>query len=491
MKILTTLLFSICLLSLNAQKYWTDVALPNTKSVDGVTYEKDRTLQLAWQTLADELKAAPMEFSIPTKNSTATITLPMPYGEDLSFHIVESPVMMEKLANRYPQIKSYKAVAATDERITARFDIAPNRFHAVIRTPNGKVYIDPLASNPNHYRSFYVKDTKLSADVQSSIQCGANDDDMIEIMDAMEAIENKPSVAKSSRASIDLRTYRLAISCTGEYGQAKGGTVEDVLASFVTSTNRLNEIFEIDLGIRFLLIDEIEKVIFLDGITDPFPNPRGGAQILGQNTQVLNNNVGSNNYDIGHAFTIGCDDTGGIASLATVCGQGKGAATTCHRSSNVAFVAGSIFAHEVGHQFAATHSWQSCPGSQDNRSDVTAYEPGSGSTVMSYAGVCSAENIESSNDLYFHVASLEQAIRFSRAANGDNCPVMISVGNEEPIVSLDYESGFQIPISTPFELVAQATDANDNNLTYCWEQFDRIFQQTNLGTPAGNAPLFR
>ena len=491
MKIFTTLVFSLFLLSINAQKYWTDIALPNTKSIDGVTYEQDRTLQLVWQSISNELKDAPREFSILPKNSNTSIILPMPDGRDLTFQVVESPVMMEKLAARYPQIKAYKAVALEDERITARFDIAPNTFHATIRTPEGKVYIDPIEENTTYYRSFHLKDARLDASLRSSMQCGTNDKDMIVAMDHMEAIEQSSNLEKSGSATLDLRTYRLAISCTGEYGQAKGGTVENVLATFVTSTNRLNDIFEVDLGIRFLLIDDIEKIIFLDGLSDPFPNPRGGAQILGQNTQIVNDRVGSNNYDIGHAFTLRCDDTGGIALLATICGQNKGSATTCHASSNVSFVAVSIFAHEVGHQFAATHSWQSCPGSQDNRTDLTAYEPGSGSTVMSYAGVCASENIEPTNDAYFHVASLEQATRFSREGGANACPVIIPVGNEEPTISLPYESGFQIPISTPFELEAEGADTDNNNLTYCWEQFDKIFPQTNLGSPTGNAPLFR
>ncbi|MEM9885796.1 MAG: reprolysin-like metallopeptidase [Bacteroidota bacterium] len=488
MKSFITLLLSLFLFSANAQKYWTDIALPYSKSEEGITYENDRTLQLSWQALLDKLKDVPMEFSVPTKNSSSTIILPMPDGRDLTFKVVESPVMMEKLASRYPQIKAYKAVAEEDARITARFDIAPNSFHASMRTPAGRIYIDPIDKNANHYRSFYVKDTQL--DIPLSMGCGVNTKQMFANLDEIGNKTPTNDLEKNNSETQDLRTYRLALSCTAEYAQAKGGTVESVLATFNTATNRLNEIYEIEVGIRFLLVDDTEKVIFFDAVGDPFPNARNGGQILSINTQVLNNNIGSNNYDVGHAFTLACDGLGGVASLASVCGDNKGAATTCHFSSSVAFVAAGTFAHEVGHQFSASHSWHNCPGSEDQRPS-TSYEPGSGSTIMSYSGGCGNQNLSGGRDAYFHGGNIEQMIVFSRERRGNTCATIIPVNNQVPELSLNYEDGFSIPISTPFELVVQANDPDNENLTYCWEQFDTEIQITPLANPSGSAPLFR
>lgn len=491
MKILVTLLGLFCYLNhASAQQYWQDVNLPNTKTLEGITYTDDRTLELDWQQLRQSLKGTALEFSVAAKQSRTTIQLPFPDGEMVTFKVVESPVMMPALAERYPDIKAYKAYAVGRENVSARFDISPNQFHASIRTPEGRIYIDPIGENQSFYRSFYIKNTTLDAETKESMSCGVGEAAFRHAMEE-EGKAGYKDFSKNASMPLDLRVYRWAITATGEYSQRKGGTIPAVLATFNTATNRLNEIYENEIAVRFLLVEEADSLIFLDPDTDPFLSPRSGAAILGQNSEVINQRIGFNNYDIGHAFTIGCDDTGGIASLAGVCTPRKGSATTCHRSSNVTFVTVNILAHEVGHQFAATHSWQNCPSSIDNRTGSTAYEPGSGSTIMSYAGLCGLENIAQTNDDYFHVASLEQMINFSRENNGNNCPNILPVGNEIPEITLPYDRPIAIPISTPFELTAIGSDVDGDNLTYTWEQYDLEPLISTLDEPRGNAPLFR
>ena len=413
------------------------------------------------------------------KPKKLTLVLPDPTGKLITFEIFQTKLMESELAARYPNIKTYRGYNQENKRERIALGWSEKGFYAGISTNSGSYSIDRYANNQKEFYISYFHRDYDKIEGLSNI-CGTKATDLV----------NKSSnyTARNDAASLPLREYRLAIGCTGEFGNRYGPTKEDVLAELVKSVNRINLILENDLAIRLILVNESDKVIFLDAETDPYTDGNTGGSLLGENTSVLNNAVGASNYDLGHVYTIGCDDVGGIAFIRSICGVSKGAGVTCHSNSDISVVAVRVAAHEIGHQLGSNHTFNNCSG---NESSGTAYEPGSGSTIMSYGGLCGAENnVTSTSDDYFHISSIIEIIDFTRNEFGNSCAEKIETQNIIPTVSIPIESGFSIPISTPFELNGEASDENGDNLTYNWDQFD-LGPSTTLGEPVANSPLFR
>ncbi len=445
--------------------------------------EKYETFSLDMAGLKSYLKNAPIEFSgsrSATKNFS--IDIPMPDGSLESFVINESPIMESELAARYPDIKSYKGFSASNKLKQIRFSVSQRGFHAAIHTPDGEKYIDPYSSeNTSEYIVYNTKDYKDSNEHNVGF-CGVNETYRTEKTYFRPGQRNAPEV--------ELRVYRLAIACTGEWG-ARRGTVAACLADMVALVNRMNLIYEKEMAVRFVLINDNDKLIFLNGATDPYDTPTEGRKLLQVNTSKLNSIISSTSYDIGHVLTIACtDNIGGVASFGSLCQSVKGNGVTCQGSESLSVLVTRILAHEVGHQLNASHSWNVCTSSADQRAPNTAFEPGSGSTIMSYAGLCGTDNVASDNDDYFHVGSLDQMYaKTLSSGNAYACAQKILTGNHFPVITKPVKSHF-IPVLTPFELAAKATDEDGDVLSYCWEQYD-TGEIASLGTASATAPLFR
>jgi len=423
------------------------------------------------------------------ENSAVSVTMPIPLpdGSQKNFLFQENSCMSPVLAAKYPNIKSFSGVSKDDKSYYARIDYGPMGFHAVIKGPEGTVYVDPYFRNPDeNYISYYVRDHIVSTD-QYDLGCGL---DSYEDAMAKEKIHSQVPYAreKSGQAEQIKRQYRLAVTTTGEWGQSFG-TVENVLSRIVTGVNRLNMIFENEMATTFELIDRNDELIFLDPETDPFENANLGRSLIGQNSIAINNIVGSAAYDIGHIFTIQCSDgVAGIAALGSVCLNNKGNGVSCVGGSNISFFMVSTTAHEIGHQFRGSHSWSNCPSSMGQLSPGSAWEPGSGSTILSYAGVCGSQNLAGTNDDYFHVGNIDQMLNFINTTG--SCAEEVPSGNQIPEITMGIGDGLNIPIATPFELEASAEDADGDILTYNWDQLD-LGPTSQLGQPEGNSPSFR
>ena len=465
------------------QLIWSDVNNRSSLKVGEMQIVPDeyRTVKADVKALASILQNAPSELSkISVGKSTAFISLPLPDGTNERFSILESSIMEPALSAKFPETKTYFGQSTNNPAVWARFDLTPAGFHAIISTKKGLVFIDPYErGNREIYISYFQNDYKPPIG-KEKMECGA------ELEDREENLDMRSALIPSGN---DLRTYRLAVAADSGYYNFHGATIGLTMAAIVTSFNRVNFFYEREISVRFVLIADNDDLIFT-GSTHPFTT-NNACDLRAENQVVIDGIIGSDNYDVGHLVFLRPSGFSGCAGGSLICDDDFKAWGTSGSSNPIGDGYDvRLICHEMGHQFGAGHSWN---GNQGNCTDGqyssnNAYEPGSGTTIMSYAGTCGSDNIIGTNDQYFHVRSLEQMIVHSTMGGGNGCPTTSNTGNSVPTVNAG--PSYTIPISTPFMLTGSGNDADGDPLSYCWEQYD-------LGPrgPANNAfttgPIFR
>jgi hypothetical protein len=345
--------------------------------------------------------------------------------------------MAPELAARYPEIQTYFAQGVSERTLSARLDWTPQGFHGMIMAPGKSFFIDPYSTAETGY---YISYDTAALPPRAPFSEGSL---------PVEAFENLiPAVSESAVQSGDeLRTYRLAIAATGEYSTFHGGTVAQALAAMVTTMNRVNGIYETEVAVRMNLIANTDDVIYLDASTDPFTNGDPN-QMIDENQTNMDAVIGQANYDIGHVFGT---NSGGLAGTG-VCVNGSKARGVTGSGAPI----GDPFdvdyvAHEMGHQFSANHTFNgtqsNCSG---NGNGSTAYEPGSGSTIMAYAGICGSDDLQSNSDDYFHTISFDEIINYTTSGSGNSCANITNTGNGVPTANAG--GNYTIPADTPFVL---------------------------------------
>jgi hypothetical protein len=446
-----------------------------------------RPLSLNVAGLRTALATAPLESQ--ARGQALVLQLPLPNGTNTSFRVVEAPVMAPALATQFPNIKTYVGVGVDDPNASVRLDLTPQGFHAQVLSPTtGTFYIDPTTyTTTQQYLSFWKRDMP-----GRNFDCGVTEDG---------TKQRTASAGSGLRTNGPvLRTYRLAMAATGEYtayhsrslpvGSTPAQQIAAAQAAIVTSVNRVVGVYEKELAVRMILVPGNSQLVYADPATDPYTNANTGNALLAENQANIDALIGSANYDVGHVFSTA---SGGVAGLGVVCRNGQKARGTTGTSSPI----GDAFdidyvAHELGHQFGGSHTFNgnagSCAGS--NRSAAYAYEPGSGTTIMAYAGICgAANNTQLNSDAYFHVASYDQILAYLATTT---CGVTTATGNAPPLITLP-ASNKVLPISTPFKLTASAFDPDNDALSYCWEEYDlgATGSPTATQTAGVTIPIFR
>ncbi|MBC8754878.1 T9SS type A sorting domain-containing protein [Kordia sp. YSTF-M3] len=469
------------------------------KKTDNVSFQQSELLERASTPIAYDvytldinslkqlLAAAPdRDLNI---GSEIVVQFPNAEGKMEDFEVYNASVMEPTFAANYPEIQSYVAVSRENTGTIIRFSTTVLGFHATVQAIGKTLYIDPLTNDLQTY-IMYEKEN-LYSNFEDRIGC---------LVD--ESTENRTNAdaafAPENANDGTLRTFRLALSCTQEYANyhinaAGQGAATDavkratVLAAMNVTMTRVNAVFERDMSLTMTLVDNT-SIIFLaenDGFTDS-----DATLLINENQAIIDANIGTANYDIGHVFTTG---GGGLAARGGICYSNAKARGVTGSPNPVGDPFDIDFvAHEMGHQYGANHTFNggqgSCSGG--NRSATTAVEPGSGTTIMAYAGICGSDNVQGNSDDHFHAISIAEMWERITPPGEPTCSTNTPNGNTAPVVNAGAD--YTIPYGTAFTLSGTATDANAGDvLSYCWEQTD-VGVTTNVpSTTSTTDPQFR
>lgn len=415
-----------------------------------VNLPRTQTFSLNTEMLKQTLENTPQRGAF-SKSSNVILSFPNANGEFERFRIIEASVMDSELAARYPEIKSYAGQGIDDPTAIIRFSLTPLGFQSIrFSAKKPATFIEVITDDASVY-SVFTRANKINS----------NDDFECSIAENINRSMNSDSdmFMRNADDSI-LRTYRLAVSTTGEYTNYHGGTKSLALAAVVQTMTRVNGIFEIDFNVTMELIANTDDVIYTDSNTDPYTGSYN-AQLQ----STLTSEIGEVNYDIGHLFVYGSNN-GNAGCIGCVCvNNEKGSGFTSALVPEGEFFDVDYVAHEMGHQFGANHTWTH----GGNEGTNVQMEPGSGTTIMSYAGITGATDVEDNVTPNFHAASIEQVTDYVKSTS---CQTEINTMNAVPVVNAG--SDYTIPKGTAFVLDGSATDADApvGALTYCWEQMD-------------------
>lgn len=424
---------------------------------------------------------------VTKKNSPWVVQFPNENKELESFALYPVAVMAPEVAKAYPNIKAFRGKSTSRSNVFLRLTLSPQGFSGTMRTPNGMLFFQPKSGSVQNYL-FYQREHK--ADAQTNpLFCTTKAPEKSMMP---KGINQNKSMDQAQQTGV-LKTYRIAVAGSGEYTQfwgdnnaENGNNREDAFAATVSTINRVNEVLEVDFGVRLLLVSDA-TLMYINETTDPFDD-----DLNSEIQATLTSEIGEANYDIGHLFHRGAPN-GNAGSVGNVCvNNQKGSAFSTHSFEAAHGSVGDFLtdyfdidyvAHEIGHQFGATHTY----AYQYETPYTTNSEPGSGSSIMSYAGIVNGQNMQRHSDPYFHYHNIRQVANY---LSNYACQVASPTTNTIPTVNAGPD--ITIPKGTAYILTATASDTDSDTLSFSWEQLDSaLIRAQDFGPTATEGTMNR
>lgn len=453
-------------MSAQKKKFWT-VVNENVTAVSKTAQRESFPSNFTLYSLNDEafravLALAPDRF---LSDQGVIITLPNSKGEMEQFEMFEASNFEPELQAQYPEIRSYVGIGIDDKKAHLRMSIDPKGVQTMIFRAGKKTeFMEPYSETGFVYAAYESSRQKGKMPFTCSTVDHSVSGRLSEEVDANEVMANNGV----------LKTFRLALSCTGEYGTYHGGAAGALAAMNATMT-RVNGVFEKDLAVRLNIISNNNLVVYTNAGTDPYSNAAGMDNWNLQLMNTLSSVIGNANFDIGHLF--GATGGGGNAGcIGCVCSNDqstyvdpfgitrpsnyKGSGITAPADG---VPAGDFFdidyvAHELGHQLGANHTF-----SEANEGSGVNVEPGSGSTIMAYAGIMNY-NVQPNSDDYFTYRSI---LQIQNNLANKACANNITLSN--PALTITSGGNWTIPNGTAFILTG-TNPTNNPGATFTWEQ---------------------
>ncbi|RLD29275.1 MAG: hypothetical protein DRI75_03770, partial [Bacteroidetes bacterium] len=455
------------------QNYWNEANFKegtqgvSLKNLDDSNY---KMYQLDLISLKEQLVGAPIRGQFSGK-SNIIVSFPNEAGKIENFRVIEAPVLSQELSMRYPNIKTYLGFSIDNPGTRIRFSVTPLGVNAMTSyTDKATSFLSPTTKISNRQYLVYNRAAKLNT--SKSFEC----------LTENTFVPKRENILSNRDANDQiLRTLRIAISTTGEYtnfwddGNAGNGDAQaDALAQVVSTLNRSNEVFEVDMAVTFTLVTGIE-LVYPDAGTDPYT-----GSFNSELQSTLTSVTGEANYDIGHLFHFG-GNNGNAGCIGCVCVDNqKGSGFSSHTFLDndggpymTDFFDIDYVPHEIGHQMGANHTF-----SHSNEGTGVQSESGSGTTIMGYAGITGSNDVQDHSDPYFHYHSIDQILN-----NLDvrTCWTSTAIVNNPPVANAGND--YTIPQGTAFILKGASTDADGGDIhTYTWEQIDNgVTTSANFG----------